>query len=243
MNGRKVAAWLALVLPSMASAQGRLSFGEIPAVGSYADYRVIVTKNGDSSRGGSSRIACLSQETIGGTSYLWCEVSRLKGKKRRTFRILLPRSEVNRSDEPLSIARKVIYQESGKAAMLAEGATLGSLVTLLQSIQGEASLRHASSGRAVLTLPDGKEVKTFRKQAEADVTLPNGARTHVESEVFASRSIPFGVVKRIVKTKKGDKAEKTELYELVRTGPSGAKSYITGQVKPFNLLELLLGGK
>lgn len=230
------------VLPA-ARAQGRLAFGGVPAVGSFAEFAMTIEQEGKLSTG-RYRVACLEKTRIDGIDHLWCEVARAKGQKLRVIRILLPEADVAASDTPLSSAREVIYQDAGKKAMRASGAALQSVVSLLASVQGDAPLTYASEGREDLTLPDGSRVTAFRKSGQTDISLPDHDRTRVESTIWVVKDIPFGVCKRVVITTEGKGAaerKKVETLVLTGHGMKGAQSQVIGPIVAFNPLDLLLG--
>ena len=221
-------------------AQGRLAWNEAPAVGSWAEFTLTSVKGSKTSTG-AYRVKCLGRARVGEVDHLWIEIVRDKGSKTRTFKFLLPESEVATSDTPLRSAVEMIYQESGKSALRAEGSQLSALLTILEAIEGDTPLTYQPQGREKIVLPNGTEAQAFRKSGAGEVTLPGREPTAVESDLWVVREVPFGVAKRTVTTTEGTGATalvKIETLELTDWGTTGAKSEIQGTVKPFSLMEL-----
>lgn len=227
-------------------AQGRIAWNDAPTVGSWAEFDMTVVKDGKTSSG-SYRLACLEKRRFEGVDYLWCEIARAnEGKKPRIFKVLIPQDSIASSDKPLSQARQVVYQDGDKVPMMAEGSTLASVVEILDAIQGDVPLTYESSGRDEVKLPEGKSVTAFRKVGTVEITPPGQEKTKVTSEVWVIRDVPFGFVKRVITTESGSGATGSKSVETIvlrREGSTGATSQITGTPKPFNALDLLLGGR
>lgn len=246
-RGAAAAPLLALVLMAAggttASAQGRLSWNGTPAVGSWVEMTLTVEEEGKTGSG-SVKVSCIGKERRAGVDHLWIEIVRAKGKKRRVLKILLPESAVATSDDPLSLAAEVVYQDAGKSAMNASGSQLASLVELLKTIQGDTPLQHASSGKETIELPGGKSAPAERLKGATAVTLPGRAETRVQSEIWTVREVPFGIAKRVVTTTEGSGAtatRKVETTALAASGTTGAATEIKGTVRPFSVLDLLSG--
>ena len=230
-------------LPTVAAGQGRISWNGVPAVGSWAEYALTVTQDAKTSSG-SYRVACVGRERRGGADLLWCEIVRTKGDKARVIKVLLPEDATTGTDDPLARAVEVVYQDGTKSALRAEGATLQSVVSLLQTIQGDEPMKFDSEGREEVALPGGKKTVAFKKTGSSTIELPGQDAVEVTSELWVVRDVPFGVARRVVTTTRGSgvtEEKKVETLELESSGGSGAVSRITGPIKPFSLMELLSG--
>lgn len=226
-------------------AQGRLAWNEPPAVGSWAEFKMEIV-DGPKTSHGTYRLSALGKARLEGEDLLWCEIVRTKGKKTRIIKVLLPERQIAASDAPLSVAKEVVYQDAGKVAMRAAGAELASVVSLLEGMQGGGPMTFESAGRDEVALPDGRRVPALRKLGRTEVKLPGQEETQVTCELWVVKDVPFGVVKRVVTTVRGSGAteeRKVETLTLSSHAARGAASRITGEVKPFNPLLLLLGGR
>lgn len=238
-----LAALLLAASATPAAAQGRLSWNGTPAVGSWVEMSLQVVADGKASSG-SVKVSCLAKERRGGVDHLWIEVVRVKGKKQRILKLLLPESAVAGSDNPLSLAVEVVYQDAGKGAMKASGSQLASLVSLLETIQGETPLTHEPAGKEKLALPDGTSVSAERLKGVTEVTLPGHGKTSVQSELLTVPQVPFGIARRVLTTTEGEgvtATQKVETTTLAQFGTTGAATEIKGEVRPFSVLDLLSG--
>ena len=248
------AALFLILAPAATYAQFEtLRFTEVPAVGSWAEYRLT------SDTGGSKRImpqvvSLVSRSQVGDQEYLWFQVETEidgLGPKRQSlvYQFAVPVAAVEQPSDMFTKIHEMIVQIADRPAfrVARDFLNVGISKNLLVGGSGgagtEVDYQYRDLDAEKVETPAGVIECTHKKgigEGEVVLSYDDPKRFGVDSivDMWYSDQVPFGLVKRTVRTTGKEEAkipggdvtlDNEETTELVAWG-TGAKSAIQGQV-------------